>query len=95
MSAFVIADIEVLDAKGFDAYRAQVPPIIARFGGRYVVRGGNAEALEGAWAPTRVVVLEFPDRAAARAWWSSHDYADAKALRQRCARTQLIIVDGV
>ena len=59
------------------------------------VRVENLETLEGSWAPKRVVILEFPDRATARAWWSSRDYAAAKALRQRCARTQLIVVDGV
>ena len=94
MSAYVVVDVEVTDPAGFEEYRQQVPASIARFGGRYIVRGGNAETLEGSWAPKRVVILEFPDRATARAWWSSQDYAAAKALRQRCARTQLIVVDG-
>ena len=95
MSAYVVVDVEVTDPAGFEEYRQQVPASIARFGGRYIVRGGDAETLEGSWAPKRVVILEFPDRATARAWWSSQDYAAAKALRQRCARTQLIVVDGV
>ena len=95
MSAYVVVDVEVTDPAGFEEYRQQVPASIGRYGGRYVVRGGNAETLEGSWAPKRVVILEFPDRAAAKAWWSSQDYAAAKALRQRCARTELIVVDGV
>jgi uncharacterized protein (DUF1330 family) len=95
MSAYVVVDVEVTDPAGFEEYRQQVPASIVRHGGRYVVRGGNAETLEGSWAPKRVVILEFPDRAAAKAWWSSQDYAAAKALRQRCARTELIVVDGV
>jgi len=95
MSAYVVVDVEVTDPAGFEEYRQQVPASIARFGGRYIVRGGHTETLEGSWAPKRVVVLEFPDRATAKAWWSSQDYAAAKALRQRCARTQLIVVDGV
>ena len=95
MSAYVVVDVEVTDPAGFEEYRQQVPASIARHGGRYVVRGGNAETLEGSWAPKRVVILEFPDRAAAKAWWSSQDYAAANTLRQRCARTELIVVDGV
>ena len=95
MSAYVVVDVEVTDPAAFDEYRQQVPATIARYGGRYIVRGGQTQTLEGDWDPKRVVILEFPDRAAARAWWSSQEYAGAKALRQRCARTQLIIVDGV
>ena len=94
MSAYIVVDVEVTDPAGFEEYRSQVPASIARYGGRYIVRGGNAETLEGGWAPKRVVILEFSDRAAAKAWWSSQEYAAAKALRQRCARTQLIVVDG-
>ena len=95
MSAYVVVDVEVTDPAAFEEYRQQVPATIARYGGRYIVRGGQTQTLEGHWDPKRVVILEFPDRAAARAWWSSQEYAGAKALRQRCARTQLIIVDGV
>ena len=95
MSAYVVVDVEVTDPAEFDVYRQQVPASLARYGGRYIVRGGESETLEGRWAPKRVVILEFPDRAAAKAWWSSDEYAAAKALRQRCARTELIIVDGV
>ena len=95
MSAYVVVDVEVTDPAGFEEYRSQVPASIARYGGRYIVRGGQTRTLEGSWAPKRVVILEFPDRAAAKAWWSSQEYAAAKALRQRCARTEIIVVDGV
>ena len=95
MSAYVVVDVEVTDPAAFEEYRQQVPATIARYGGRYIVRGGQTQTLEGHWDPKRVVILEFPDRAAARAWWSSQEYAGAKALLQRCARSQLIIVDGV
>ena len=95
MSAYVVVEVEVTDPQGYEQYRQQVPASIARYGGRFLVRGGQAETLEGSWAPKRVVILEFPDRATAKTWWSSQEYADAKALRQRCARTELIIVDGV
>ena len=95
MSAYVVVDVEVTDPAGFEQYRSQVPASIARYGGRYIVRGGQTETLEGSWAPKRVVILEFPDRATAKAWWSSQEYADAKALRQRFAHTDLIVIEGV
>lgn len=95
MPAYVIVDLEITEPGGFEEYKQQVPATVARYGGRYLARGGTAETLEGTWRPKRVVVLEFPDRAAAKAWWSSADYAGAKALRQRCARTELIVIDGV
>ena len=95
MAAYVIAQVEVTDPEVFEQYRREVPATLAPFGGRFVVRGGAAETLEGDWQPKRLVVLEFPDRTAARAWWESQVYAAPKALRQRSAHTQLLIVDGV
>jgi uncharacterized protein (DUF1330 family) len=95
MAAYVIAQVEVTDAKVFEQYRRDVPATLVPFGGRFVVRGGATETLEGDWQPKRLVVLEFPDRTAARAWWESQAYAAPKALRQRSARTQLVIVEGV
>jgi uncharacterized protein (DUF1330 family) len=95
MAAYVIAQVEVTDAQTFEQYRREVPATLAPFGGRFIVRGGDSVTLEGDWQPKRLVVLEFPDRAAAKAWWDSEVYAAPKALRQRSARTQLLIVDGV
>ncbi|MPZ42940.1 MAG: DUF1330 domain-containing protein [Betaproteobacteria bacterium] len=95
MAAYVIAEVEVTDPQVFEQYRREVPATLAAFNGRFVVRGGACETLEGDWQPKRLVVLEFPDRTAAKAWWSSQTYAAPKALRQRSATTQLLIVDGV
>jgi uncharacterized protein (DUF1330 family) len=95
MAAYVIAQIEVTDPALFEEYRRRVPETIAAYGGRYLVRGGASETLEGGWRPGRMVVLEFPDRERAQAWWSSQEYSPTKLLRQRSARTQLIVVDGV
>ena len=95
MAAYVIAEIEIIDAQAFEDYRREVPSTLARYGGRFVVRGGQSETLEGTWQPKRLVVIEFPDRAAAKAWWSSSEYAGPKALRQRAARTELLVIDGV
>ena len=95
MAAYVIAEIEIIDAQAFEDYRREVPPTLVRYGGRFVVRGGQSETLEGTWQPKRLVVLEFPDRAAAKAWWSSQEYAGPKTVRQRSARTELLVIDGV
>ena len=67
---------------------------IAAYGGRYRVRGGRSELLEGEWTPARLVILEFPDAERARAWWSSPEYTPAKAIRQACARTEMLLVEG-
>jgi len=95
MAAYVIAQIEVVDPARFEVYRQQVPATIEAYGGRYIVRGGASETLEGTWSPKRVVILEFPDRATAKAWWASHAYSPVKAIREHAARTELIIIDGV
>ena len=95
MVAYVIAEVDVTDPAGYDAYRALVPATVAAYGGKFVVRGGACETLEGSWRPERVVVLEFPSVARAQEWWSSPEYREAKALRQRTARTEMIVVEGV
>jgi uncharacterized protein (DUF1330 family) len=95
MAAYVIAQVEVTDPHTFEQYRREVPTTLAPFQGRFIVRGGESCTLEGDWRPKRLVVIEFPDRAAAQAWWESEAYAAPKALRQRAARTQLVVVDGV
>lgn len=95
MAAYVIAQIDVADPELFEEYRRQVPATIAAYGGRYIVRGGASETLEGTWQPRRVVVLEFPDRDRAKAWWASQEYAPVKAIRLRAAKTELLAIDGV
>jgi len=95
MAAYVVVQIGVEDPARYEEYKRLAPPSIAVYGGRYVVRGGASEVLEGDWRPPRLVILEFPDAARARAWWASPEYAAAKAIRQGCARTQMLLVDGV
>jgi uncharacterized protein (DUF1330 family) len=95
MPAFVVVDITVEDAAMYDEYKRLVPPSIAQYGGRYIARGGATTVLEGDWRPTRLVIVEFPSVEQARAWWGSPEYAAAKALRQRCARTDLVVVEGL
>jgi uncharacterized protein (DUF1330 family) len=95
MAAYVIADLTITDPQGFEDYRQMVPATIAAYGGKYVVRGGKMEALEGAWEPQRLVIIEFDSADRARQWWAAEEYRAAKALRQRTAQTNLIIVEGV
>lgn len=94
MSAFVIFDIDVHDAEAYEAYRRIGAPTVAAFGGRFLVRGGETESLEGGWAPKRVVVLEFETAERARAWYRSASYQDAKRIREGAARTIGILADG-
>jgi uncharacterized protein (DUF1330 family) len=95
MAAYVIANVDVKDAGLFEEYRQQVPDTLARHGGRYLVRGGPHEALEGAWAPSRLVVLEFPSMEQARRWYDSEEYRGPKSLRMKCALTDVVLVQGV
>lgn len=94
MPAYVVVQIAIHDPATYERYKALAPPSIAAYGGRYVVRGGASEVLEGSWQPPRLVVLEFPTAAQARAWWASPEYAAAKAVRQRCAETEMLLIEG-
>jgi uncharacterized protein (DUF1330 family) len=94
MAAYIVVDISINDPKVYERYKLLAPPSIAVYGGKYLVRGGSASPLEGAWSPQRFVILEFPTADAARNWWSSPEYAEAKALRQSCADTDMLLVDG-
>lgn len=95
MPAFVIANITIVDPLRYEDYRRMVPATLVPFGGRFVVRGGQTEVLEGDWRPSRLVLLEFPSIERARAWWNSPEYAEARALRQATSTGTLIILEGV
>lgn len=95
MPAYILANIEVTNAADYEEYRRRAPPIIAAHGGRYLVRGGPVERLEGEGPLHRLVVLEFPDRARAKAFYDSTDYQAIVGIRQRTSRGTLCIVDGV
>ena len=95
MSAYVLVEVEVKEPIGYEEYKKMAPRSIQAHGGRYLVRGGPVEALEGEWPLQRVVILEFPDAAAARAWWSCSDYRPARDLRQRTARTRMVLLEGI
>ena len=94
MKGYVIGDVEVHDPEAYEEYRRQVPATLEAYGGRFLVRGGKHETLEGDWRPKRLVVLEFDSPEQARAWWESEEYREPKALRQRLSTGSLILVEG-
>jgi uncharacterized protein (DUF1330 family) len=94
MPAYVIVDVDVTDPDTYAAYATQVPPIIKQYGGRYLVRGGNPQNVEGDWQPSRVVVLAFDDAAAMRRFYDSKEYQAIIGFRHRAAATKMILVEG-
>ena len=95
MAAYVIVSIKVQDPVRYEAYKSMVPPTLAAYGGKFIVRGGKLETLEGEWSPERFVIIEFPSTDQAKAWWGSTEYAEAKALRQATSASEMIVVEGV
>ena len=96
MAAYIIADVKVSDPEKYMGYTALTPHAISAAGGRLVVRGGQHEVLEGQWKPNRVVLIEFPNFAQAKAFYDSALYREAKA--KRIGATEyfnMIVVDGV
>jgi uncharacterized protein (DUF1330 family) len=94
MPAYVIVDVTIHDPATYERYKTLTPASLAAYGGRFLVRGGSTTPLEGTWRPGRLVILEFPTAERARAWWDSPEYAEAKALRQSCADTDMLLVEG-
>ena len=95
MTAYVIAYLDVTDAAVFSDYGEEVLPLIKKFGGRYLVRGGDVESLEGEPGFKRLVILEFPDKAAAKNFYDSQEYAPLFALRRASAKSTLALVEGL
>lgn len=95
MKGYIIVDVTVHDAERMEAYKSLVPASLIPFDGKFVIRGGATEVLEGTWHPKRIVVLEFPSMEKAKAWWSSDEYEAAKAIRQAASDTHMIMVEGI
>ena len=95
MKAYVIADIEVVDSVGYEEYRQKAPATITAHGGRYLARGGATEVLEGTWSPKRCVIVEFPSMAQFKEWWTSPEYQALCAIRERTAKSNLIVTEGL
>jgi uncharacterized protein (DUF1330 family) len=95
MKGYVIVDVTIHDPVRYEDYKKLTPASLVPYQGKFIVRGGPAEAVEGTWSPGRIVVLEFPSVELARAWWNSSEYAAAKALRQATAMTDMVLVQGI
>lgn len=95
MAAYVVVNVDVKDPVRYKDYIGMSPVSIGQYGGRFIARGGAVEVMEGDWTPKRMVILEFPSMERAKAWWASAEYAEAKALRQATAETQLVITEGL
>lgn len=94
MASYLIVDIDVRDQKEFDRYRELVPPVIAKFGGRYLVKAGKLQPLEGDFGLKRLVIIEFPTMDAAREFYNSAEYAPLLKLRLDSAPSKMVLVDG-
>jgi uncharacterized protein (DUF1330 family) len=95
MAVYIFASVEITDPAAYEEYRRRVPAVIEAYGGRYLVRGGAVERLEGDGELDRLVILEFPDMARLKAFYQSAQYQLLLAIRQRAARSNLIAVEGV
>ena len=95
MKAYLIAHIEVTNPELMEKYREQVPKIVAKYQGKYLVRGGDSEILEGAYFKHRIVLLEFPSIKQANNFYNSEDYAPLKMLRIEAGNNSSVLVEGV
>jgi uncharacterized protein (DUF1330 family) len=95
MPAYVVVDINVNDPAGYEDYKRLAPPSIDANGGKYLARGGQTEVLEGDWAPSRLVILQFDNLEQARKWLNSSEYRAARELRHKTATTNMVVIEGV
>jgi uncharacterized protein (DUF1330 family) len=94
VAAYMIVEVETTDEALMAEYRKHTPGLVAKFGGKFIVRGGKTRTLEGGWTPSRVVVLEFPDMATAERFYDSPDYKPVLDMRLKAGKSKAIIVDG-
>ena len=95
MSAYVIVEIDIIDSVGYDEYKKLAGATVEKYGGKYIVRGGRAETLEGDWNPKRIVVLKFESMQRAKDWLNCDEYREPRKMRHRTAKTNMIVVEGV
>jgi uncharacterized protein (DUF1330 family) len=96
MPAYIVSEVsEVLDSALMEDYRKLAQAAIEQYGGRYIIRGGAWEAIEGNWAPERIVVVEFPTADQAKAWYQSPEYAKALEISRVALNRKMILVEGV
>ncbi|MEQ1879391.1 MAG: DUF1330 domain-containing protein [Burkholderiales bacterium] len=95
MPAYLISQIDVHDPVGYEEYRKLVGASLAKYGGKFIARGGKIDVLEGDWSPQRVVICEFESLVRARQWYESPEYKPAMDIRQKTSKANIIVVDGV
>jgi uncharacterized protein (DUF1330 family) len=95
MPAYIVVEVDVKDPERYADYRTMVPASLEGYGGKYLVRGGAVEKLEGDWQPSRFVVIAFESVDQAKRWWNSEEYREARNLRQATADTKMIVVEGI
>jgi uncharacterized protein (DUF1330 family) len=95
MPAYVIVEIEVTDPAGYEEYKKLAGATVLKHGGKYIVRGGRTEVLEGDWEPKRIVLLEFDSMERAKEWLNCEEYRQPRKMRHATARTNMILVEGV
>jgi uncharacterized protein (DUF1330 family) len=95
MPAYIIVEIEVTDPVGYEEYKKQAAATVEQYGGKYIVRGGACETLEGDWKPKRIVVLQFDNMERAKAWLNSPEYIEPRKQRHRTAKTRMILAEGM
>ena len=95
MPAYIIVEIEITDPVGYEEYKKEAAATVTQYGGKYIVRGGVCETVEGDWNPKRIVVLQFDNIGRARAWLNSPEYVEPRKQRHRTAKTRMILVEGM
>jgi uncharacterized protein (DUF1330 family) len=95
MCAYVIVEIDIVDPAGYEEYKKLASATVEKYGGKYIIRGGAVETLEGDWNPKRIVVLQFDSIQRAKEWLNSEEYREPRKMRHRTARTRMVVVEGV
>ena len=94
MAAYIVVEVDVKDPERYADYRSMVPASLAVYGGKFLIRGGQVENLEGDWEPQRFVMIQFDSVEQAKRWWDSEEYREARNLRQATSDTRMIVVQG-
>jgi len=95
MPAYVIVEIDIHDPAGYEKYKKLAGATVEKYGGKYIIRGGRTEVLEGDWTPKRIVVLQFDSPQHAKDWLNSEEYREPRKMRHRTARTNMILIEGM
>ena len=95
MPAYIVVEIEIIDPVGYEEYKIQAGASVHQHGGKYIVRGGKTEVLEGDWNPKRIVVLQFESMERSKEWLNCEEYREPRKMRHKTAKTNMILVEGV